>query len=127
MAYERRKVVDWVRRQFNALWAEECAVAFGRQPVGCYVAVKDDAIFGFCCLDVTWRNFIGPIGIDGGHRSKGIGRALLLAAAQEMRASGYAYAVVGDVGEPGFFRRAANALDIPNSTPGPYPPRAPGD
>lgn len=123
MAYERRTVGDWVLKNFNALWAEECATAFGRQPVGCYIAVKGDTLCGFCCLGVTFRNFIGPIGIGEDMRSKGVGRSLLLMAADEMHKSGYAYAVIGDVGEPGFFKRAANAVEIPESSPGPYPSR----
>lgn len=123
MAYERATVCDWVREKFNPLWGEECAAAFGRQPIGCYIAVKNDAICGFCCLDVTFLNFIGPIGIEPAIRRKGVGRWLLLTAADEMRKAGYAYAVIGDVGEPGFFRKAANAFEIPDSSPGPYPPR----
>jgi len=127
MAYERRKVRDWVHKTFNPLWAEECTVAFGRQPIGCYIAVKEDAICGFCCLDVTYRNFIGPIGIAPSYRSKGVGGSLLLTAAEEIHKAGFAYAIIGDVGEPDFFRRVANAMDIPDTTPGPYPPKLVGD
>jgi GNAT superfamily N-acetyltransferase len=123
MAYERSTVCDWVRRHFNPLWAEECAVAFGHQPIGCYIAVKDDALCGFCCLNATYRNFIGPIGIASSFQSKGVGRSLLLTAAEEMHRAGFAYAVIGDAGEPGFFKRAARAVEIPDSTPGSYPPK----
>ncbi len=121
MAYERRRVIDWVLENFNPTWAQECEVAFGRQPIGCYIAVKANAICGFCCLDVTYRNFIGPIGIAPHCRSKGIGGLLLLTIAKEIRSAGFAYAIIGDVGEPEFFRRVVNAMDIPDSTPGPYP------
>ena len=127
MAYERRKVRDWVRRNFNSFWAEECTVAFGRQPIGCYIAVRDVTLCGFCCLDVTYQNFIGPIGITPQFRSKGVGRALLLAAADELQRAGFAYAVIGDAGEPEFFKRAAKALEIQDSTPGPYPPKITGE
>jgi len=127
MAYERRKLIDWVHENFNPLWADECAVAFGRQPIGCYLAVKGDAICGFCCLDVTYRNFIGPIGIASKCRSKGVGRYLVLTAAEELHKAGFAYAIVGDAGEPEFFRKAANAIGIPDSAPGPYPPKLAGE
>jgi predicted N-acetyltransferase YhbS len=56
-------------------------------------------------------------------RSRGVGRALLLSAAAELHLNGFAYAVVGDVGEPDFFKRSAGALEIPDSTPGGYPPK----
>ncbi len=126
MPYERRNVCDWVDENFNPLWAEECKVAFGRQPIGCYLAVKKDTICGFCCLDVTYRNFIGPIGVSQRYRSSGVGRYLLLTVAEEISKAGFAYAVIGDAGEPEFFRNAVNAMDIPDSTPGPYPPKLEG-
>lgn len=121
MAYERGNTIDWVKEKFNPLWADECAVAFGRQPIGCFVAVHEAAIVGFCCVDSTYRGFVGPIGASDGFRGQGIGRALVLTALWQMRAEGYAYAVAGDVGEPGFFRKTAGAVEIDNSSPGPYP------
>lgn len=123
MAYERSRTIAWVDAQFNALWADECAVAFGRQPIGCFIAIYDGGVVGFCCLDSTYRNFIGPIGTADKWRGQGIGRALALAALWQMRADGYAYAVVGDVGRPEFFKKTAGAVEIAASTPGPYPPK----
>ena len=123
MAYERQQVVRWVGETFNALWAGECETAFGRQPIGCYLAVKHRAIVGFSCLDCTFRNFVGPIGVASGAREGGIGRALLLACLEEMRLAGYAYAIIGDAGEPKFFEKAAGATAISDSTPKPYPPK----
>ena len=123
MAYEREKAIGWVSDTFGHLWAGECATAFGRQPIGCYLAVNADRIVGFSCLDTTFKNFIGPIGVSENHRAAGIGKALLLACLKEMELSGYAYAIVGDAGEPGFFEKAAGAFVVDGSTPGPYPPR----
>jgi len=123
MSYERQRVLQWVTDTFNALWASECATAFGRQPIGCYLAVKDGQIVGFSCLDCTFRNFVGPIGVSSGDRDKGIGRALLLTCLHEMKVTGYAYAIVGDAGKPAFFETAAGAIAISDSTPGPYPPK----
>lgn len=121
MPYERRKVLEWVETTFNKGWADECRLAFGRQPINCLVAVRDRAVCGFCCLDVTFRNFVGPIGVSRKCRGQGVGRALLLSCLNLMRGNGYAYAVVGDVGEPAFFQRVAGATEILESTPGPYP------
>lgn len=121
MAYERGQVMGWVYENFNALWADECAVAFGRQPIGCHIAVKDDAICGFCCVDTTFKNFIGPIGVLQSLRRKGVGHGLLVSVSQGLLQSGYAYAVVGDAGVPEFFNKAVAAWEIPESTPGVYP------
>ncbi len=123
MAYERRKAMHWVEETFGALWANECATAFGRQPIGCYLAIYEEQIVGFCCLESTFKNFVGPIGVSSSHRTAGVGRALLLACLKEMALSGYAYAIVGDAGAPAFFQKAAGASTINGSTPGPYPPR----
>ncbi len=123
MAYERRKVMRWVEDSFGALWAGESATAFGRQPIGCYLAISEERIVGFSCLECTFKNFVGPIGVSQGHRTAGVGRALLLACLREMALSGYAYAIVGDAGEPAFFEKAAGASVINGSIPGPYPPK----
>jgi len=123
MAYEQSKVHDWVKETFNIQWADECRAAFGGQPIGCLLALKKDTICGFCCIDCTFRNFVGPIGISTEFRNKGVGQALLAVSLAAMQAQGYAYAIVGNAGEPGFFQRAAGAVVIPASTPGPYPPR----
>ena len=121
MAYERDKVLVWVQEVFGSTWSSECAVAFGRQPIGCYIAVQSHSICGFCCLESTFRNFIGPIGVAKRARNTGIGRALVLSALYEMRHAGYAYAIVGDVGEPQFFQQVANAVEIRGSSTGAYP------
>ena len=123
MAYERSRIMAWTADHFNPLWADECAVAFGRQPIGCFIAAGDDGLIGFCCMESTYRNFIGPVGISDGFRGLGVGRALVLTTLWQMRHQGYAYAVVGDVGQPGFFEKTARAVEIEDSTPGSYPPR----
>jgi len=40
----------------------------------------------------------------------------------EMRRAGYTYAVIGNAGEPGFFKLAAEAVEIPDANPGSRPP-----
>jgi ribosomal protein S18 acetylase RimI-like enzyme len=121
MAYERGIIMQWVERQFGPRWADECQCAFGRHPVGCHIAIAHSAICGFCCTDCTFRGFLGPIGIQSDFRGKGVGRLLLLTALESMRGRGYAYAVVGNVGNAAFFERSAGAVAIEGSTPGPYP------
>jgi hypothetical protein len=123
MSYERSKIISWVQSTFNAGWADEATAAFGHCPVGCYVAVDNGKLCGFCCLNTTFRNFIGPIGVEERVRRKGVGRVMLLSGLNELLLSGYAYAIVGDAGQPAFFKAAAGATEIPDSSPGPYPAR----
>lgn len=119
-AYERCAVIDWVRAQFGAGWADECGVAFARQPIACFIATRGGAVIGFACHDSTCRNFFGPLGVDASAREKGIGRTLLYACLDAMRAAGYAYAIIGGVGDERIYRRAVGAMPIDGSDPGIY-------
>jgi GNAT superfamily N-acetyltransferase len=126
-AAERAPVVDWMRTEGSAGWADECAAAFARQPIACFVAVEpgDDGprLLGVACHDAACRNFFGPELVAPGQRGRGIGRALLLAALHAMRADGYAYAIIGWASSIDFYRRTVGAVPIDGSTPGIYPTR----
>ncbi len=124
-ASERSPVVDWMRAQGSPGWADECALAFARQPIACFVAVEaagsDARLCGVACYDAACRNFFGPELVAPDRRGRGIGRALLLAALHAMRGDGYAYAVIGWASAADFYRRAVGATVIDGSTPGQYP------
>ncbi|MBL0715386.1 MAG: GNAT family N-acetyltransferase [Desulfosarcina sp.] len=120
LALEKPSVVQWVHRHFGAGWAAECETAFARQPASCFIALRDEKLAGFCVYDSTARGLLGPIGMAAPFQRQGIGRQLLLATLEDMRAQGYAYAVVGWVESETFFQRAAGATPIPGSDPGLY-------
>lgn len=125
MAHERERVVDWVRKVFADSargWPAECEIAFSRMPVACQIAVAPGGVAGFACTEVTARGFLGPIGVAADSRARGVGRVLLLSALNDLRARGYAYGVIGQVGAADFFLKTVGALEIPGSSPGPYPP-----
>ena len=122
---EREGLVAFVRATFGERWVAECLAAFDRRPIGCFVAVRGDAIRGFACHDVTCRNFFGPAGVAADDRGRGTGAALTLAALAAMREAGYAYAIVGGVGPAAFYARVAGAVPIEGSTPGIYAPAPP--
>ena len=63
LAPEKHKVTAWIRDNFSEGWVSETEVAFSRQPVSCFIAVKDGRITGFACHDATCRNFFGPTGV----------------------------------------------------------------
>jgi GNAT superfamily N-acetyltransferase len=120
MAFEKHIVLRWVRAHFGEAWGSECDAAFGNRPISCLLAVDQGAVVGFACYDATCRGFFGPTGVAEGARRRGIGRALLLSTLQAMSTAGYAYAIVGGVGDPGFYVRTVGAIEIPDSTPGIY-------
>jgi GNAT superfamily N-acetyltransferase len=126
LAYERQPLLEWVTAAFGAGWAGEVAVALGARPATCFVALRGEALAGFCCYDTTYRGFCGPLGVGETDRGRGIGRALLGAALHSMWHAGYAYAVIGASGATGFYEKVAGARVIPGSSPGPYPPRLRG-
>lgn len=120
LAPEFDTVNRWVREHFTAGWSSEVSAALSNRPTTLFVAQQAGDIQGFCCYDATARGFVGPIGVLGSARGKGVGAALLHACLQDMRTMGYGYAIAGWVGEPGFFKKVAGAIEIPDSTPGLY-------
>ena len=120
MACEKHQVVKWVRETFGKLWASECDIAFARQPVSCYLAIKNSRLVGFACYECSMKNFFGPVGVTEKFRGKGVGTALLLKCLHAMAARGYAYAIVGDADSSEFYEKTVNAHVIPGSSPGIY-------
>lgn len=120
IAPEKSEVCAWVRANFSSAWADECETAFSSTPSRCFIALKDGKIEGFACYDAAARGFFGPIGVSEKERKSGIGRALLLAVLNQMKADGYAYAVIGWAGPVDFFRKNCGAELIPGSEPGIY-------
>lgn len=118
--YEAHTLAEWVGRHFSARWVSEVRIAMSHVPAGCFIATREGRLLGFACCDATARGFVGPMGVAEYMRGAGVGRALLLAALGQMRALGYAYAVIGGVGPADFYRKAVGATDIENSTPGLY-------
>ena len=120
LAPEKHKIVAGVRDNFSDYWASETDVAFSREPVSCFIAVKDGGIIGFACHDVTCRNFFGPTGVDPTARKGGVGNALLLACLEDMKHAGYGYAIIGGVGPADYYARAVGAIAIEGSEIGVY-------
>lgn len=95
---------------------------------GCYngtvlIAVYNKKIIGFICYDCTGKGYLGPFGIDEKYRKQGVGKELLYACLDIMKAKGYGYAIVGWVsddreGSPtNFYKKVAKAEYIPFSDP----------
>lgn len=110
---EMHIVQRWVRSHFSEYWVSEVTVAMAHQPPGCLIATLDGELVGFACYDATARGFFGPTGVAPDHRGKGIGLALLYHTLAQMKAQGYAYAVIGAVGPGSFYSEAVGAIPIP--------------
>jgi GNAT superfamily N-acetyltransferase len=121
MAYEKEEVLDWIRTNFNHRWSSEASMAFEGHPIRCILAVAEGKLVGFACHDCTFRGFFGPMGVAQAGRGKGLGSHLLLAGLSAMRASGYAYGIIGDVDSAReFYEKKVGARVIENSEPGGY-------
>lgn len=118
LAPELAPVTRWIGESFGAGWAGEATISFARQPPSCFIAIRQAKPVGFACYDAIARGFFGPTGVDEKQRGNGIGHALLLACLVDMRAQGYAYAIIGDVGPVDFYARTVGATRIARSTPG---------
>ena len=124
MAYEKFRIVDWVRETFGLPWAGECDVAFGNRPITCFIAASQGSIAAFACFDSTYKNFFGPVGVSNNFQKRGIGKALLLRCLYAMAENGYAYAIIGDSGPAaGFYSSVIDSYEIEGSSPGIYPNR----
>lgn len=117
---EKHIVTDWVRHEFSPGWASEAEICFSRQPVSCFVAVRDAALLGFASYEATTRNFFGPIGVAESERGHGTGAALFMACMHAMRAEGYGYAIIGAAGPVDFYLRLVDGFVIEESWPGVY-------
>jgi len=71
-------------------------------------------------LHVDLSSIAKGFGVDEAARGTGVGAALLVACLHAMAARGYFYAVIGGVGPAEFYAKTVGAVEIPDSTPGPY-------
>jgi predicted N-acetyltransferase YhbS len=112
LAPEKHKVTAWVRENFSEGWASETEIAFARQPISCFIAVKEHRIVGFACHDATCRNFFGPTGVEPDARKTGVGTGLLFACLEAMRQHGFGYAIIGGVGPTAYYSKVVGAVAI---------------
>jgi predicted N-acetyltransferase YhbS len=120
LAAEKHKVTSWVRENFSEGWASETEIAFARQPISCFIAVKENRIVGFACHDATCCNFFGPTGVEPSSRNKGVGTGLLFACLEDMKQQGFGYAIIGGVGPTAYYAKKVGAVPIEGSEPGIY-------
>ncbi len=122
LAVDKTKVIEFIRKEFNDRWANECERCFSKAPVSCFIGVKETVMVGFACYDATAKGYIGPIGVKPDERKKGIGAQLLFSCLNDMWDNEYGYAIAGWVDDRHieFYKKVASATVIPGSSPGIY-------
>lgn len=118
--FELTQVLDFVRENFSAKWADEASVGFANKPITVFIAAIDHKLVGFAAYECTRRAFFGPTGVVEEVRGSGIGKALLVSSLVGLRELGYVYAIIGGVGPVRFYQKTVGAIVIPDSEPGIY-------
>jgi hypothetical protein len=117
---EKHVVKKWVCEHFDEDGAGGVDVAFGHEPVSCWLAVEGKQLVGFTCYDTSSKGFFGPIGVGDAARGRNTGRALTIQCLHAMYYQGYAYAIISGVGPIEFYQKVVGATVIEDSTPGVY-------
>lgn len=120
IAAEKHLVENFARDKFSPYWGSEVAIACSHQPIGCFIAVHDNHIVGFACINATMKGFFGPTGVLPEYRGKNIGAALCLYSMHKLKEQGYGYGIIGGVGPKEFYAKIVGATEILDSTPGVY-------
>lgn len=122
--WDRSAVGKFIEERFGSRWADEAELAFVRQPISLFIAMAEQEIIGFAAYEVTTRDYFGPTGVREDWRGRGVGAALLFRCLEVMWEMGYAYAIIGGVGEAlQFYEKLRGAFSIPGSEQGIYKPR----
>lgn len=120
LAPDKERVLNWVGEHSTAGARSEADVCFANQPISLFLATRKREILGFACYNATAKNFFGPTHVLKSMRGKGIGKALLIASLEALKAEGYAYAIIGGVGPAEYYEKMVGATIIEGSTPGIY-------
>ena len=109
---DKKKILEFVNHSFEG-WDCEVEKALMQNPGCCFIAVKDKEVVGFACYDSTALDFFGPTGVREDMRGKGVGKVLLIHTLHAMREAGYAYAIIGAVGDAAeFYEKTVGARYI---------------
>lgn len=121
LSVDKAKVLDFIGKNFEENWVNECDRAFSRGPVSCFIAIQEKKVVGFACYDATAKGFFGPTGVKKKLRGKGIGSKLLMSCLADMWDQEYGYAIIGWVDNAApFYEKAIGAQLIEGSSPGLY-------
>ncbi len=103
---DRERVLEFIEHEFGAIWRFEAS----RGTSIFYVQDGGD-VGGFSTHDANNRGlgFFGPTGVAKSMRGRGLGRQLLLASLADLRAHGYAQAVIPWTEAVDFYQKSCGA------------------
>lgn len=116
---DKEIILRFVEEHFQKNWVYECEKALLSSDVSkCFIATEYGKVLGFACYDSTAKGFFGPIGVDETRRGEKIGQALLIRTLAAMHEYGYAYGIIGWVGDAEvFYRKTVGAEFIKGGEP----------
>jgi GNAT superfamily N-acetyltransferase len=108
---ESDRVLEFVEREFGAIWRFEASKAFERELPVAVISEENGGITGFAVHDVNNRGlgFFGPTGVAKSMRGRGIGGALLIASLHDMRRLGFVRAVIPWTDALAFYKKVIDA------------------
>ncbi len=108
---ERDRVLDFIEREFGAIWRFECSRAFDRHLPTLFIVESEGEVAGFAAHDVNnaGLGFFGPTGVARQLRGNGFGRLLLQASLADLRRLGYGSAVIPWTDALDFYRKSCGA------------------
>lgn len=107
----------FVGAYFTLVWADSTQAALAHRPATVFVASDHGQIVGFASHSGNRPNIVGPLGVHPAYRDRGIGAALLFQCLLDLRAAGYVYAIIGQVGPAGFYEKTCGARLLPAEWP----------
>jgi GNAT superfamily N-acetyltransferase len=102
---------------FTQVWADGTQAALAHQPATVFVATERGQIIGFAAHSCNRPDIVGPLGVHPEYRGRGIGAALLFQCLLDLRAAGYVYAIIGQVGPAAFYEKTCGARLLPAEWP----------
>ncbi len=107
----------FISAHFTQIWADSIHAALAHRPATVFVATERDQIIGFAAHSCNRPDIVGPLGVHPEYRGRGIGAALLFQCLLDLRAAGYVYAIIGQVGPAAFYEKTCDARLLPAEWP----------
>lgn len=107
----------FILAHFTQVWADSVFAGLSHRPATVFTARDGETIVGFGSHSGNRPGIFGPLGVHPDHRGRDIGTALLFQCLLDLRAAGYVYAIIGQVGPAAFYEKTCGAMLLPAEWP----------
>lgn len=113
--YNKEEILNFVRGNFSEDWVESVQNALRNENITLFIATRDEEIIGFSCYDayLNLKGIFGPMGLSQENKNNGIGKKLLHITLQDMKATGYNYAIIKEAGPIEFYEKNCQTILVP--------------